>query len=195
MDSLNLTELGLIPMFRHPKRRKGSYKHKDQVQFYSNVERGDESDVSGEEDSEETSKTSEHFRRRYRFQPQTVEALCLLLGNKLKPKAYTNNAFTPMQRLCITLRFLATGTHQMEVGDGEGASQASVSRIVKQVCGILAEETEQLVTFSLDPDILQSVARGFYGFSGSKLTRNFYLQVKAVQPWSLALRSDCVAGQ
>ena len=173
MDSLNLTELGLIPMFRHPKHRKGGYEHKDQVKFYSNVERGDESDVSGEEDSEETSKISEHFRRRYRFQPQTVEALCLLLGNKLKPKVATNNAFTPMQKLCITLRFLATGTHQMEVGDGEGASQASVSRIVRQVCSVLSEETDQLVTFSLDPDILKAVAKGFYGFSGSKLTWYF----------------------
>ena len=168
MDSLNLTELGLIPMFRHPKRRKGSYQHKDQVHFYSNVERGDESDVSGEEDTEENSKTSEHFRRRYRFQPQTVEALCLLVGNSLKPKAYTNNAFTAMQKLCITLRFLATGTHQMEVGDGEGASQASVSRIVNEVCAVLAEQADQLVVFSLDPEILKTVASGFYGFSGSK---------------------------
>ena len=169
MDALNLTELGLIPLFRHPKRRKGSYEHKDQIVFYSNVERGDESDVSGEEDMDETSKTSEHFHRRYRFQPKTVEALCLLIGNKLKAKANTNNAFTPMQKLCITLRFFATGTHQMEVGDGEGASQASVSRIVRQVCSVLAEEADQLVVFSLDPDILRQVAKGFYGFSGSKL--------------------------
>ena len=168
MESINLTELGLIPLFRHPKHRKGSYKHKDQVEFYSNIERGDDSDVSGEEDTEETMRTSEHFRKRYRFQPQTVEALCLLIGHRLEPKARTNNAFTPMQKLCITLRFLATGTHQMEVGDGEGASQSSVSRIVREVCGILAEQAEQLVVFSLDPDILQTIAKGFYGFSGSK---------------------------
>ena len=181
MDSLNLTELGLIPMFRHPKRRKGSYQHKDQVQFYSNIERGDESDVSGEEDSEEMTKTSEHFRCRYRFQPQTVEALCLLLGNRLKAKVATNNAFTPMQKLCITLRFLATGTHQMEVGDGEGASQASVSRIVREVCVCLAEQTDQLVTFSLDADILKAVAKGFYGFSGSKCINYFLFRLKVTR--------------
>ena len=114
-------------------------------------------------------RTSKHFRRRYRFQPQTVEALCLLIGKRLEPKAKTNNAFTPMQKVCITLRFLATGTHQMEVGDGEGVSQASVSRIVREVCAILAEQADQLVVFSLDPDVLETVAKGFYGFSGSKL--------------------------
>ena len=168
MEAVNLTDLGLVPLFRHPKHRKGSYQHKNQIEFYSNVERGD-SDASGEEDTEETSKQSEHFCKRYRFQPQTVEALCLLLGNRLEPKAYTNNAFTPMQKICITLRFLATGTHQMEVGDGEGASQASVSRIIKEVCGAQAHETDQLVVFSLDHDILRTVSQGFYGFTGSKL--------------------------
>ena len=137
------------------------------MQFYSSVERGDESDVSGEEDSEETSKSSEHFRRRYRFQPQTVEALCLLLGNKLKPKVATNNAFTAMQKLCITLRFLATGTHQMEVGDGEGASQASVSRIIKQVTDALAGHADDLIRFHVDQEVMEIVAKGFYGFSGS----------------------------
>ena len=84
MEVLNLTELGLIPLFRHPKRRKGSYDHKDQIEFYSNVERGD-SDASGEEDTEENSKQSEHFCKRHKFQPQTVEALSLLLGNSLEP--------------------------------------------------------------------------------------------------------------
>ena len=168
MESINLTELGLIPMFQHPKKRKGSYEHKDQVAFYSNIQRGDGSNASGEDDPEETTKSSEHFHRRYRFQPQTVEALCLLLGDRLKAKAMTNNAFTPMQKLCITLRFLATGTHQMEVGDGEGASQVSVSRIVREVSSALVDKADELVVFSLDPDILQTVAKGFYGFSGSK---------------------------
>ena len=178
MEVLNLTELGLIPLYWHPKRRKGSYQHKDQIDFYSNVERGD-SDGSGEEDTEENSKQSEHFRKHYRFQPQTVEALCLLLGKILEPKVYTNNAFTPLQKICITLRFLATGTHQMEIGDGEGASQASVSRIVREVCQALADQTDQVVVFSLDHDILRTVAQGFYGFSGSKLKIfSFFSQVQ-----------------
>ena len=53
MDALNLTELGLIPLYRHPKHRKGSYNHIDQLEFYSKVERGAEGDILGEDNPEE----------------------------------------------------------------------------------------------------------------------------------------------
>ena len=111
-----------------------------------------------------------------------MEALCLLIGNRLKPKAATNHAFTPMQKICIALKFLSTGVYQMEVGDSKGTSQASVSHIVKQVADLLAEQADQLVVFSLDPEVLDRVARGFYGFSGSK-SKNcvIFFQMLSVQ--------------
>ena len=174
MKLLKWIELDILPMFRHPKRRKGSYNHKDQVEFYSvdknESESSGESEVEMEDDVDlDLCGPSEHFRKRYRFQPKTVETLCLLLGGRLKPLASTNHAFTAMQKLCIALRFYATGTHQIGVGDGEGASQASVSRIVNQVSEALADQADQLIVFSLDPDVMKTVATGFYGFSGSKL--------------------------
>ena len=52
--------------------------------------------------------------------------------------------------------------------DGEGASQASVSRIVKQVSEVLSDHMDDLVVFNVDPDMLDTVARDFFGFSGSK---------------------------
>ena len=165
MNLLIWDELDILPLFQWPKRRKGSYKHKDQVNFYS-VEWDGES--SEECDDNDPCGPSEHFRKRYRFQPKTVEALCLLLGGRLKPLASTNNAFTPMQKLCIALRFYATGTHQIEVGDGEGASQASMSRIVNEVSEALAKQADQLIVLSLDPDVMKTVSTGFYGFSGSE---------------------------
>ena len=159
--ALEIAGLGVLGLFRDPKKRKGSYEHKDQVEFYKNA------DEEGN-DGEEACANSEHFRKHYRFRPKTVEALCLLLGKELEPSATTNNAFSAMQKLCIALRFFATGTHQIEIGDGEGASQASVSRIVKQVSQVLSEHMNDLVVFSLDPDVLQTVAKGFFGFNGSK---------------------------
>ena len=176
MKLLKWIDLDILPMFRHPKRRKGSYNHIDQVDFYS-VQRND-SESSGESDDEmqvdlDPTGPSEHFRKRYRFQPKTVEALCLLLGGSLEPAA---SAFTAMQKLCIASRFYATGTHQIEVGDGEGASQASVSQIVNQVSAALAEQADQLIVFSLDPDVMKTVATGFYGFSGSRF-KSFVMQM------------------
>ena len=168
MNWLMWENLDVLPLFQHPKKRRGSYKHKDQVDFYSVERNVTESDSEESAVDDDHCGPSEHFRKRYRFQPKTVEALCLLLGGRLKPLASTNNAFTPMQKLCIALRFYATGTHQIEVGDGEGASQASVSRIVNQVSEALAEQADQLIVFSLDPDVMKTVATGFYGFSGSE---------------------------
>ena len=89
--------MGVLGVFREPKKCKGSYEHKDQIDFYKNLCESD-----GEWDMEESG-SSEHFRKRYRFRPKTVEALCLLLGKELEPEAFTNHAFTAMQKLCIAL--------------------------------------------------------------------------------------------
>ena len=84
------------------------------------------------------------------------------------PVSTTNNAFSATQKMCIALQFYATGTHQAEVGDGEGASQPSVSRIVWQVTEVLSYHADDVITFSLDQDILEQVSTGFYGFKASE---------------------------
>lgn len=80
----------------------------------------------------------------------------------------TNHAFTIEQRICIALKFYATGSFQHEIGDGEGASQSSLSRIVARVSRVLASHADDIIKFSVDQTILDRVASGFYGFSGSK---------------------------
>ena len=151
---MELTELGILPIFRI-NRRKGGYEHKNQLDFYS---------YTGGQDDE----ASAQFRKCYRYTEKSVKALVALLGNELVPKATTNHAFNATQRLCIALRFYATGTHQSEVGDGEGASQSSVSRIVRLVTKVLSRHADDLITFSLDQEILDQVSKGFYAFKGSE---------------------------
>ena len=63
----------------------------------------------------------------------TVKVLCGLLGEEFAPKSKANNAFTVEQRLCMALRYYATGTFQRQVGDSEGASQSSMHRIIMKV--------------------------------------------------------------
>ena len=151
---MNLTELGIVPIFHVNRRRLGGYVHKEQVSFYS---------INGEE-----GRPSDAFRKRYRFREQTVEGLVQMLGDEIAPIANTNNAFTSIQKLCIALRFFATGTHQTEVGDGEGASQSSVCHIVKQVSTVLSNHANDVIKFSLDDEVLNRVSTGFYGFKASK---------------------------
>ena len=173
--ALDLHETGVLSIFRESNRRKGSYAHKDQIGFYENVNKNEDCYMECEPSDSEELLGSEQFRKRYRFCEKTVNALCLLLGKEIEPLATTNNAFTAMQKLCIALRFYATGSHQIVIGDGEGASQASVSRIVKQVTLALAGHADDLISFNIDQEVMETVAKGFYGFSGSMYQSYFYI--------------------
>ena len=158
---MELTDLGIVPIFRVNNRRKGGYEHKEQIDFYA---------FNGKE-----GEPSVQFRKRYRFREKTVEALIALLGKELTPVSTKNHAFTALQKMCIALRFYTTGTHQTEVGDGEGASQSSVSRIVRQVTEVLSNHADDLITFSLDQEILETVSTGFYGFKASEFHRRLHV--------------------
>ena len=150
---MNLTELGVVPIFRSNRKRVGGYQHKKQIEYYTLI--GDEVNESPQ------------FRNRYRFTEKTVKSLVAIYGDQLTPLKKTNNAFTAEQKMCIGLRYYATGAQQTEIGDGEGASQASVSRIVNQVTDIFSKACSSVVKFSLDQEILDTVSTGFYGFKGS----------------------------
>ena len=95
MDLLGLYGTDLLGISRRPKRRNADYKHRDQLNFYGNEE------------------SEEQFRIRYRFKKDTVKVLCQLLGEEFASKS--NNAFTIEQRLCIALRYYATGTFQRQL--------------------------------------------------------------------------------
>lgn len=146
MDARN----DLLGLFRHPVRRRLTYDHKDQLDFYGNNE------------------DSESFRKRYRFRKNTIENLSRYLEDDIGPKVPTNNAFTVSQRLCMALRFYATGTFQMELGDGEGASQSSMCRHISMVSKVLAQKSNHLIKFSTDPGIMKLVSTGFYAGAGSE---------------------------
>ena len=147
---MNTIDDDLFGWSRAPKRRKADYTHTNQLTFY------------GLGDSEE------EFRKRYRFKKDTVKVLVELLGDEFAPKEKCNNAFTTEQRLCIALRYYATGTFQREVGDAEGASQSSTHRIIKKVSSVLANHAKDVIQFSTDPEIFKVVSDGFYAFHGSE---------------------------
>ena len=77
--TMNLTDLGIVPIFRVNRRRTGGYDHRDQINYYS---------INGQAD-----KPSEAFRKRFRFQEKTVQSLAFMLEDEIGPKAMTNNAF------------------------------------------------------------------------------------------------------
>ena len=147
MDPTGLNILGLD---REPVRRNDSYAHKVQLEFYG------------------TEENEQQFRIRYRFKKNTVRLLTELIYDEIAPKAHTNHAFTAEQKMCIALRYFATGTFQRQIGDSEGASQSSLHRIVHLVADALAAHADSIINFSTDPEIFKTVSDGFYAFTGSK---------------------------
>ena len=129
--------------------------HKDQLEFYG---------------AEEENESSYHFKSRYRFKEKTVKTLSELFRDEIGPKSKTNNAFSAEQRMCMTLRFLGSGSFQKVLGDSEGACQcqASVHNHIIKVVKAMSRHADQFVQFSLDEEVLQNIETGFYGFSGSE---------------------------
>ena len=146
---MNLLDLDFYGLDRHPVRRNNDYTHKDQLQFYGSEEKQDQ------------------FTIRYRFKKETVRVLTELIRDEIEPKARTNYAFTPEQRVCIALRYYATGSFQRVVGDTEGGSQTSCHRIIKIVSKAFANRANSLIMFGTDPTVLKDVSDGFYAFRGS----------------------------
>lgn len=134
--------------FQIERNRRDEYKHKDQYEEYSNQD--------------------EQFYRRYRFKKETVKLLAELLRPEIEPKSRTNNAFTTEQRVCLALRFYASGTFQQQVGDGEGASQSTMCRVVEKVSTALASHADTLINFPVDEEMFPEISQRFYGFKGRK---------------------------
>ena len=116
--------------FRDFNHQKIHYVHRDQLACY------------GAEDENET---SEHFRLRYRFKEKSVRTLAELFRDEIGPKAKTNKAFSAKQRMCMTLRFLASGSFQKILGDSEGASQASVHNHIITVVKAMSRHCDHFV--------------------------------------------------
>ena len=144
---------GYFGAFRRANRYKIRYEHKNQMEAYQCFE---------------PNEPSEHFRSRYRFKENTVKALSVLFEDDIAPKAKTNHAFSAEQKICLALRFFATGSFQKVIGDSEGACQATIHNHVLSVAKAMSKKCSDYTIFSLNEDILEQTSSGFYGFSGSK---------------------------
>ena len=147
--ALNLNGLNILGFYWEPKRRGASYEHRDQLTIFL------------EEDNPQ-------FRLKYRFRKETIRCLANAFREETGPRVATNHIFITEQRICIALKFYATGTFQHEIGDGEGAPQSSLSRIIARVSRVFTSHADDLIKFLVDESILDKVSTGFYGFSGSK---------------------------
>ncbi|XP_015603034.1 putative nuclease HARBI1, partial [Cephus cinctus] len=123
-----------------------------------------ESDTSNEDDDEQPNylrkryirdyaNRLEHyedheFSRRYRFSKAVViDVLLPLTRTKLEKHCNRGLPIPPLIQLLTALRFYASNSFQMVHGNLRWLSQASVSRIVKNVSIAFAEQLKQFICF------------------------------------------------
>ena len=105
------------------------------------------------------------FYERFRFTKAGVTYLCNLLQDDLSPVCSRSHAISLPMKICTALRFCATGSFQMLVGDTNSISQPSVSRIVNQFITAMAGKTENFIIFPRMNFEITRLKQGFYGIS------------------------------
>lgn len=91
---------------------------------------------------------------RYRFDREGVIFIAGLLGNRLRPMSARSYAVPGLYKVMATLRFLATGSFQMVVGDMAGLSQPTICRHVWQVVDALVEIAPRFIKFPTGDEAL-----------------------------------------
>lgn len=82
------------------------------------------------------------FQIRYRFSKETVIWIVREIAEEITRKA---TAIPALLQICIALRFFCTGSYQICIGDMEGASQPSVSRIIRSVSTSIAKMKNRFI--------------------------------------------------
>lgn len=90
---------------------------------------------------------------------------CHQVEDKLEFPSERNQALSPMNQLLVTLRFYATGTFQLVVGDTFSVNKGTVCRIVHRVTRAIASLRNKYVKFPSSTEAQHDVMQMFYSKS------------------------------
>ena len=101
------------------------------------------------------------FVMRYRLSKQVTLKLLQQIEGMLEYPTNRNIPLTPIQQLLLTLRFYATGSFQIVIGDTNGVSKATISRYIKIVSEAIASLRHHYICFP-SGDEARAVIQEFY---------------------------------
>lgn len=101
------------------------------------------------------------FKLRFRLNKNTVQLLELRLRDDLQKPTKRNKPLTPMCMLLLTLRFYATGSFQMVVGDLFKVDVATACRSIHKVSACIASLKKEMIKMPTE-DNLRKTQRDFY---------------------------------
>ncbi|XP_066581979.1 putative nuclease HARBI1 [Prorops nasuta] len=105
------------------------------------------------------------FLTRFRLQKLTVLKLLHEIEDALRTRTERNKAVEPLNQLLLTLRFYATGSFLITIGDFGGIHKSTMCRIIKKVTVVLASLCPQYIKFPESNTEKIHVKKQFYRFA------------------------------
>lgn len=104
----------------------------------------------------------EEFFVRFRLTKATVLALFGFVEQEISTLTEKNHAISPMNRLLLTLRFFASGSMLVAVGDFAGIHKSTACVIIHKVTAAIASLNEIFIRFPETRDEIEAVTQGFF---------------------------------
>jgi hypothetical protein len=105
--------------------------------------------------------------QRYRLNKNGILFLNKELSDVIDPNTKRNHSLSGLHKILITLRYLATGSIQLNYADVHGVSQPTVSRVITQVVNAIFESDlrKRFIKFPTSIEEIRNVKRDFYEVS------------------------------
>ena len=87
---------------------------------------------------------------RYRFSPNTILFLMTIVGEAAS-ETMENCALPPLMKLLLCLRYLASGTFHVNVGDSLGISRQAAGLVIRNLAKRIAALAREVYPFSDGP--------------------------------------------
>uniref|UniRef100_A0A1I8NJZ2 Putative nuclease HARBI1 n=1 Tax=Musca domestica TaxID=7370 RepID=A0A1I8NJZ2_MUSDO len=105
------------------------------------------------------------FMKRFRISKRTFQLLLQKVGPSLQAKVSKQYSVSPRTKLLITLRFYASGSFLITVGDFCGVSVSTASRLVKETSHALASMAKEYIKFPFDAKEMQQTSSEFFAIA------------------------------
>lgn len=102
------------------------------------------------------------FKMRFRFNKNTVLHILERIGQNLTPPTSRNHSIDARTQLLVALRYYATGSFQMTIGDTFNLNKSTVCRIVRRVTREIALLKPEYIRMPQNEEEQQNVAVKFF---------------------------------
>jgi len=114
----------------------------------------------------------EAFKRRYRMSKDSFKQLLVLLERDLTHESDRGNPISAEKQILVAIRYYATGSFQVVMGDTIGISQSQVSKIVAKVSIAICSLYKQFIVFPTNQNSA-NIMNGFYRLLEEQNSRPF----------------------